>query len=184
MGKGAETPTKAELGKLKRNVCEAESDCFLFRVPRADCIVENDCAAPARGGRTKVSAGVARGDCTTKIQRISPARSRVTDGSGSRGGAVPRGGVCKTGEAPARGAARSAAGGRRRRPKAGDAFRGGATRPVPFDAKPARENANFPRKLSRGTRPARPAGGGTNAFCFPSMGEPAPPRHRNILNET
>ena len=42
------------------------------------------------------------------------------------GGAVPRGGVCKTGEAPARGAARSAAGGRRRRPKAGDAFRGGA----------------------------------------------------------
>ena len=132
MGKGAETPTKAELGKLKRNVCEAESDCFLFRVPRADCIVENDCAAPARGGRTKVSAGVARGDCTTKIQRISPARSRVTDGSGSRGGAVPRGGVCKTGEAPARGAARSAAGGRRRRPKAGDAFRGGVARPVPL----------------------------------------------------
>ena len=41
------------------------------------------------------------------------------------GGAVPRGEVCKTGEAPARGAARSAAGGRRRRPKAGDAFRGG-----------------------------------------------------------
>ena len=49
-----------------------------------------------------------------------------------RVGAVPRGGVCKTGEAPARGAARSAAGGRRRRPKAGDAFRGGGTRPVPL----------------------------------------------------
>ena len=49
-----------------------------------------------------------------------------------RGGAVPRGEVCKTGEAPARGAARSAAGGRRRRPKAGDAFRGGGTRPVPL----------------------------------------------------
>ena len=48
------------------------------------------------------------------------------------GGAVPRGEVCKTGEAPARGAARSAAGGRRRRPKAGDAFRGGGTRPVPL----------------------------------------------------
>ena len=47
------------------------------------------------------------------------------------GGAVPRGEVCKTGEAPARGAARSAAGGRRRRPKAGDAFRGGGTRPAP-----------------------------------------------------
>ena len=49
-----------------------------------------------------------------------------------RGGAVPRGEVCKTGEAPARGAARSAAGGRRRRPKAGDAFRGGGTRPAPL----------------------------------------------------
>ena len=49
-----------------------------------------------------------------------------------RGGAVPRGEVCKTGEAPARGAARSAAGGRRRRPKAGDAFRGGVARPVPL----------------------------------------------------
>ena len=48
------------------------------------------------------------------------------------GGAVPRGEVCKTGEAPARGAARSAAGGRRRRPKAGDAFRGGGTRPAPL----------------------------------------------------
>ena len=35
---------------------------------------------------------------------------------------------------------------------------------------------HFPRKLSRGTRPARPAGGGTNAFCFPSMGAPAPSR--------
>ena len=58
--------------------------------------------------------------------------NRVTDSSGSRGGAVPRGEVCKTGEAPARGAARSAAGGRRRRPKAGDAFREGATRSLPL----------------------------------------------------
>ena len=92
------------------------------------------------------------------------------------GGAVPRGGVCKTGEAPARGAARSAAGGRRRRPKAGDAFRGGVARPVPLDAKPAGGIRHFPRKTSRGTRPARPAGGGTNAFCFPSLVAPAPPR--------
>ena len=58
--------------------------------------------------------------------------SREAEDSLYRGGAVPRGEVCKTGEAPARGAARSAAGGRRRRPKAGDAFRGGGTRPAPL----------------------------------------------------
>ena len=49
------------MGKLKQDVCKVESGCLLFRVPRADCIVENDCAAPAR--------------------------SRGTDSSGSRGGA-------------------------------------------------------------------------------------------------
>ena len=82
-----------------------------------------------------------------------------------RGGAVPRGGVCKTGEVPARGAARSAAGGRRRRPKAGDAFRGGGTRPVPLTQNLRGGIRHFPRKTSRETRPARPAGGGTNACC-------------------
>ena len=95
------------------------------------------------------------------------------------GGAVPRGEVCKTGEAPARGAARSAAGGRRRRPKAGDAFRGGGDTTRPLDAKPAGGIRHFPRKTSRGTRPARPAGGGTNAFCFSSLVAPAPPGSRN-----
>ena len=95
------------------------------------------------------------------------------------GGAVPRGEVCKTGEAPARGAARSAAGGRRRRPKAGDAFRGGGTRPVPLTQNLRGGIRHFPRKTSRGTRPARPAGGGTNAFCFPSLVAPAPLRRRN-----
>ncbi len=46
----------------------------------------------------------------------------------------------------------------------------------PLDAKPARGKQLFPRKTSRGTRPARPAGGGTNAFCFLSLVAPAPPR--------
>ena len=93
-----------------------------------------------------------------------------------RGGAVPRGEVCKTGEAPARGAARSAAGGRRRRPKAGDAFRGGGDTTRPLTQNLRGEWRHFPRKTSRGTRPARPAGGGTNAFCFLSLVAPAPPR--------
>ena len=51
---------------------------------------------------------------------------------------------------------------------------GGATRPL--DAKPAGGECELPSKSSRGTRPARPAGGGTNAFCFPSLVAPAPPR--------
>ena len=73
------------------------------------------------------------------------------------GGAVPRGGVCKTGEVPARGAAQSAAGGRRRRAKRGgrapEAPKGGRRVPrrggttPPRDAKPAGENANFPQNL-------------------------------------
>ena len=45
------------MGKLKRNVCEAESDCILFRVPRGDCIVGSDCAAPARVGNESFTAG-------------------------------------------------------------------------------------------------------------------------------
>ena len=59
--------------------------------------------------------------------------------------------------------------GGRRVPRRGDTTR-------PLDAKPAGGIRHFPRKTSRGTRPARPAGGGTNAFCFPSLVAPAPPR--------
>ena len=51
MGKGAETPTKAEAGKLKRAVCVAETVRFLFRAPRADCPAELVRAAPARVGK-------------------------------------------------------------------------------------------------------------------------------------
>ena len=77
MGKGAETPTKAEAGKLKRNVCIAESVHLLWR-ERVWSFAESHCfSAPgnaharglyrgalhgsARAGwGTNVSAGVAR----------------------------------------------------------------------------------------------------------------------------
>ena len=48
-----------------------------------------------------------------------------------------------------------------------------------LDAKPAGGKCELPSKSSRGTRPARPAGGGTNAFCFLSLVAPAPPDSRN-----
>ena len=99
------------------------------------------------------------------------------------GGAVPRGEVCKTGEAPARGAARSAAGGRRRRPKAGDAFRGGGTRPVPLTQNLRGGIRHFPRKTSRGTRPARPAGGGLPRFCRLSGVDPLGPAEEHLARD-
>ena len=114
------------------------------------------------------------------VQREYKGFTRAEPGYGQfrePGGAVPRGGVCKTGEAPARVPRKARREGRSRRlhPKGGRRVprRGGMIRPR--GAEPARGKQLFPRKLSRGTRPARPAGGGTNAFCFPSMGEPAPP---------
>ena len=138
----------------------------------------------ARAGRkAKVSAGVARDGCTTRIQRIHPrgAGLRTVPGTGrsgptwwslqNRGSPRPRSRAKRGGRAP------EAPKGGRRVPR-----RGGMIRPR--DAKPAREKQLFPRKLSRGTRPARPAGGGTNAFCFPSLVAPAPPRHRNTLHKT
>ena len=129
----------------------------------------------SRGSGTKVSAGVARGDCTTRIKRISPresgygqfrqlGRSSPTWWSlQNRGSPRPRSRAKRGGRAP------EAPKGGRRVPRRGDTTR-------PLDAKPAGGIRHFPRKTSRGTRPARPAGGGTNAFCFPSVGEPAPPR--------
>ena len=48
-GKGAETPTKAETGKLKWDDCLAEDDCFLFRVPRAGIISFEMFVFPTRG---------------------------------------------------------------------------------------------------------------------------------------
>ena len=102
------------------------------------------------------------------------------------GGAVPRGGVCKIGEAPARGAARSAAGGRRRRPKAGDAFRGGGgTRPSPLDVKPARGNAALPPKAFPRNASCPPRGRGNERFLLSFNGRTrSAPGTMNILHET
>ena len=84
----------------------------------------------------------------------------------NRGSPRPRSRAKRGGRAP------EAPKGGRRVPRRGDTTR-------PLDAKPAGGIRHFPRKTSRKTRPARPAGGGTNAFCLPSMGEPAPPGSRN-----
>ena len=131
----------------------------------------------SRAGReAKVSAGVARDGCNMVTQRIAPARIglRTVPGAGAERSHVVK--SAKPGKPPPaepREARREGAGGAQRRATRSAAGR----RDPPLDAKPARGNANFLRKISRGTRPARPAGGGANAFCFPSMGEPAPPRY-------
>ena len=99
------------------------------------------------------------------------------------GGAVPRGEVCKTGEAPARGAARSAAGGRRRRPKAGDAFRGGGTRPVPLTQNLRGGNTALPPKNLPRNASCPPRGRGNERFLLSFIGcarsAPAPGTVRN-----
>ena len=84
----------------------------------------------------------------------------------NRGSPRPRSRAKRGGRAP------EAPKGGRRVPRRGDTTR-------PLDAEPAGEIRHFPRKLSRGTRPARPAGGGTNAFCFLSLVAPAPPGSQN-----
>ena len=73
---------------------------------------------------------------------------------------------------PRREARREGAGGAQRRATRSAA---GGTRPVPLTQN-LRGECKLPSKSSRGTRPARPAGGGTNAFCFLSLVAPAPPR--------
>ena len=139
---------------------------------------------PRGAGGTKVSAGVARDGCNMVTQRISPARSRVTDSSESRGGAVSRGEVCKTGEAPARGAARSAAGGRRRRPKAGDAFRGGGTRPVLLTQNLRGEYELSPESFSAERVLPAPRAGERTLFAFLQWENPLRPGTMNILRKT
>ena len=59
------------MGKLKQDVCKVESGCLLFRVPRADCIVENDCAAPARSRGTDSS-----GSRAERAQPMKESRKR------------------------------------------------------------------------------------------------------------
>ena len=156
------------MGKLKRNVCVAEGDCLLFRVPRGDCTAGYYTSPPARAGNGSFCRRGARGK-TNGIQSVAPARG----GNGQfrePGGAIPRGEVCKIGEAPARGAARSAAGGRRRRPKAGDAFRGGVTRSAPLDANPAGGMRHFPPKAFPRNASCPPRGRGNKRFLLSFIG--------------
>ena len=95
------------------------------------------------------------------------------------GGAVPRGEVCKTGEAPARGAARSAAEGRRRRPKAGDAFRGGGTRPAPLTQNLRGEYGTSPERLPAERVLPAPRAGERTLSAFLHWLRPLRPGSRN-----
>ncbi len=145
------------MGKLKQGVCVAESDCLLFRATRADCIVENDCAAPAR--------------------------SRVTDSSGSRAERAQPMKESRKRSFP--------------RPRGGqDAFRGKILRevrisprrfcvkgtgrvPPPRNASPAFGRLRRPPAALR----AAPRAGASPVLQTPPRGT-APPRHRNILRNT
>ena len=75
----------AEVGKLKQGVCVAGTDCLLFRATRGDCIVENDCAAPARDGERKFhggGAGLAQPE--SLIRGTRGRENRVLPGCGMR----------------------------------------------------------------------------------------------------
>ena len=141
------------MGKLKQDVCVAEGDCLLFRATRGACMVENDCAAPAR--------------------------SRVTDSSGSRAERSHVVESAKLGKPPPaepREARREGAGGAQRR---ATCFAEGGNHPPP-SRETFRGHTALPPKSFRETRPARPAGGGTNDFRLSSLGEPAPSRHPEL----
>ena len=128
---------------------------------------ENLCAGASNPGKTDVkNCGI-----LCFVQDVPmPGRSGPTWWSlQNRGSSRPRSRAKRGGRAP------EAPKGGRRVSRRGEMIR-------PHHAKPAGGTQHSPKKSFRGTRPARPAGGGTNAFCFPSMGEPAPPRHWNILH--
>ena len=71
------------MGKLKQDVCVAEGDRLLFRATRGDCIVGSDCTALARVGNESFRRCSAR-RLYNENKKNFPARSRVTDSSGSR----------------------------------------------------------------------------------------------------
>ena len=227
---------------MKQGACVAESDCFLFRVPRADCMVGSNCAAPARVGRRRVSqrgrggvsreviapslAGAgersspgkreakeslrpARGEWTEEIFQVFFARvgrrkfsqawlvgqdkrdskrgtraNRITDSSGSRGGAgSPNEGKQKAFVPPPAGRAgrvpREIFRGKCRIPPACFASRGGS---CPFAAERVARLWAPPapsRRASRGS-----AGGGLPRFCRLHHAGPLRPGIMNILRNT
>ena len=85
MGTGTETPSQVEMGTLKQNVCFAESDRLLRRGARGLCS-RNRSPSARGGGRTEFSREAStrrkaketlcrtRGECSTKIVWVTPAR--------------------------------------------------------------------------------------------------------------
>ena len=182
MGKGAETPTKAEAGKLKRDVCVAESECLLFRVTRADCTTEYYTSPPARVGNESFRRRGARW-LYNENTKDSPARNRVTDSSGSRAERSHVVESAKPGKPPARvprGARREGAGGAQRR---ATRFAEGWNDPSPWrgtcEGKTALPPKAFPRNAS-----CPPRGRGNERFLLSFNGRTRSARHRNILHKT
>ena len=182
------------MGKLKRSVCVAESDCFLFRATRGACIVENDCAALARVGNESFRRRGARWLYRGNAKNLTRA-GRGTDSSGSRGGAgSPIEGKQKAFVPPPAGRAgrvpREVFRGKCRIPPAGFASRGRVT-------SPRRETRRPPLGASGALPPrfARLRGRGLPRFCRlhhvgplrPGTKNLPPPDPRvgntNILNE-
>ena len=192
------------MGKLKRDVCEAESGCFLWRGrgactagiayprhtgagergspgkrTRGDCIVENDCAAPARVGnesfRRRGARWLYRGNAESRTRA-----NRVTDSSGNRAERSHVVGAAKPGKPPARvprGARREGAGGAQRR---ATRFAEGWNDSSPWrgtcEGKTALPPKAFPRNAS-----CPPRGRGNERFLLSFNGRTRSARHRNIL---
>ena len=182
------------MGKLKRSVCVAEGDCLLFRATRGDCIVENDCAAPARVGnesfRRRGARWLYRGN-TRNLPRAEPGNGQFREPGGA--GATNEG-KQKAFVPPPAGRAgrvpREVFRGKCRIPPAGFASRGRVT-------SPRRETRRPPLGASGALPPrfARLRGRGLPRFCRlhhvgplrPGTKNLPPPDPRvgntNILNE-
>ena len=89
MGKGAETPMKAEVGKLKRAVCAAETVRFLFRAPCADRPAELVRAVPARVGKREFH-GESAFEVSRNFIASSPAEAGERGSPGMRKKIPPR----------------------------------------------------------------------------------------------
>ena len=150
---------------------------------RAGIVFRKTIEQHPRGSGTEVSASMARDDCIVVTQRISPARSRGTDSSGSRGGAgATNEGKQKAFVPPPAGRAgrvpREDLEGSSHFPP--QVLRQGAGRvPPPRNASPAFGRLRRPPAALR----AAPRAGASPVLQTPPRGT-APPRHWNILHET
>ena len=164
------------MGKLKRNVCIAESDCFLFRATRGECFSKNDGIAPARVGRRKFPQAWRVGQDKRNSKRGTRA-NRITDSSGSRSGAgATIEGKQKAFVPPPAGRAgrvpREVLRGKYRIPLAGFASRGRMVFPPPRNASPAFWRLRRPPAALR----AAPRAGASPVLQTSPRGT-APPRY-------